>query len=355
MTAEVEWQVDGERRTLHAWLFAHARDQHVHESQSAFTVVIIQTEIEGDEIDHRGDHRMGTLDRRTRGQPADCDQPARTQIVVLVEAGLRNTHLVSQPRWAGVATCQVSPHPESDTACRPMTARLRVHRDIADHACIQAGRGMRLLSHLFANNREWAAEMTRLNPEFFARLSRQQAPEYLWIGCADSRVPANQIVGLPPGEMFVHRNVANVVVHTDLNCLSTIHFAVAVLRVRHIIICGHYGCGGVLAALRDEKIGLVDNWLRHVQDVRWKHQDELRRLASEPERHGRLCELNVIEQVVNTSKTTVVRDAWSRGQALAVHGWIYDLRDGLLRDLGICVAGDSELPADTGAVRATGQ
>jgi carbonic anhydrase len=201
---------------------------------------------------------------------------------------------------------------------------------------------MRYLNDLFTNNRAWAAEMTRQDPEFFERLSRQQAPQYLWIGCSDSRVPANQIVGLLPGEMFVHRNVANVVVHTDLNCLSTIQFAVDVLRVGHIIVCGHYGCGGVLAALRDEKVGLADNWLRHVQDVRGKHKAQLE--AIEPgERHKRLCELNVIEQVVNVSQTTIVRDAWARGQALAVHGWVYDLRDGLLRDLGMNVAGEDEL------------
>lgn len=189
------------------------------------------------------------------------------------------------------------------------------------------------LEHLFAKNRAWAEEMTRQDPEFFSRLARQQAPQFLWIGCSDSRVPANQIVGLLPGEMFVHRNVANVVVHTDLNCLSTIQFAVEVLRVQHIIVCGHHGCGGVLAALRDDKLGLVANWLRHVQDVRWKYQAELDALNSEAARHNRLCELNVIEQVVNVSNTTIVRDAWARGQELAIHGWIYDLRDGLLRDL----------------------
>jgi carbonic anhydrase len=202
---------------------------------------------------------------------------------------------------------------------------------------------MRVLSHLFASNRAWAADMTRQDPEFFERLAAQQAPKYLWIGCSDSRVPANQIVGLLPGEMFVHRNVANVVVHTDLNCLSAIQFAVEVLRVGHVIVCGHYGCGGVLAALRDEKLGLIDNWLRHVQDIRGKHRAELDALGSEKERHLRLCELNVREQVVNVSQTTVVRDAWARGQELAVHGWIYDLRDGLLRDLGLCVTAESEL------------
>jgi carbonic anhydrase len=194
-----------------------------------------------------------------------------------------------------------------------------------------------LLNDLFANNRAWATRMARQDPDFFTRLSSQQAPQYLWIGCADSRVPANEIVGLAPGELFVHRNVANVVVHADLNCLSVLQFAVEVLKVQHIIVCGHYGCGGVGAALRDERLGLVDNWLRHVQDVRWKHQTELDGLPTEQKRHDRLCELNVVEQVLNVSQTTVVRDAWSRGQQLEVHGWIYDLHDGLLRDLGVSV------------------
>lgn len=202
---------------------------------------------------------------------------------------------------------------------------------------------MRVLSHLFANNRAWAAEITKREPDFFARLSRQQAPQYLWIGCSDSRVPANQIVGLLPGEMFVHRNVANVVVHADLNCLSAIQYAVKVLGVAHIIVCGHYGCGGILSVLRDEKLGLIDNWLRHVQDVRAKHQIQLVGLATEAQRHDRLCELNVIEQVVNVSQTAVVLEAWARGQALAVHGWIYKLTDGLLQDLGMCVAAEAEL------------
>jgi carbonic anhydrase len=202
---------------------------------------------------------------------------------------------------------------------------------------------MRILSHLFANNQAWAKEMTARDPDFFGRLSRQQAPEYLWIGCSDSRVPANQIVGLLPGEMFVHRNVANVVIHTDLNCLSAIQFAVEVLGVKHVIVCGHYGCGGVLASLRDQKLGLIDNWLRHVQDVRRKHQAQLDALQTEAERHSCLCEWNVIEQVVNVSQTTVVRDAWGRGQDLAVHGWIYALRDGLLQDLDMCVTSEAEL------------
>jgi carbonic anhydrase len=203
---------------------------------------------------------------------------------------------------------------------------------------------MRVLSHLFVQNQAWAAAMLRHDPEFFERLARQQAPRYLWIGCSDSRVPANQIVGLLPGEMFVHRNVANVVVHTDLNCLSAIQFAVEVLRVEHVIVCGHYGCGGVLAALRDDRLGLIDNWLRHIQDVRSKHRAQLDRLANVPQRHDCLCELNVIEQVANVSLTTIVRDAWTRGQSLAVHGWIYGLRDGLLRDLGMCVTAETELP-----------
>jgi carbonic anhydrase len=213
---------------------------------------------------------------------------------------------------------------------------------------------MRLLHHLFANNQEWAARMTRQDSEFFRRLSGQQAPQYLWIGCADSRVPANEIVGLLPGELLVHRNVANVVVHTDLNCLSVIQFAVEVLRVRHIIVSGHYGCGGVLAALRDDRLGLVDNWLRHVQDVRWKHHAQLDALDTEAQQHDRLCELNVIEQVANVSQTTVVRDAWSRGQELAVHGWIYDLHDGLLRDLGISVVAAMENRARADAAQADG-
>jgi carbonic anhydrase len=200
------------------------------------------------------------------------------------------------------------------------------------------------LNDLIANNRAWAAARTQQDPDFFLRLTMQQAPEYLWIGCSDSRVPANEIVGLPPGEMFVHRNLANVVLHADLNCLSTIQYAVDVLRVRHIIVCGHYGCGGVLTALRDEKAGLCVNWLRHVQDVRWKFQNELDALESEEQRHRRLCELNVREQAVNVSQTTIVRDAWSRGQGLAVHGWIYDLSDGLVRDLGVSVQAAVALP-----------
>jgi carbonic anhydrase len=204
---------------------------------------------------------------------------------------------------------------------------------------------MRELAHLFENNRNWAADMTRQDAEFFRRLAAQQTPQYLWIGCSDSRVPANQIVGLMAGDMFVHRNVANVVIHTDLNCLAAIQFGVDVLRVAHVIVCGHYGCGGVLAALRDDKFGLIDNWLRHVQDVRAKHRVDLDGLKAESERHARLCELNVIEQVINVSQTTIVRDAWRRGQQLAVHGWIYDINDGLLRDLNMCVTSEAEAAA----------
>ncbi|HEY0157073.1 MAG TPA: carbonate dehydratase [Thermoanaerobaculia bacterium] len=201
-----------------------------------------------------------------------------------------------------------------------------------------------VLDDLFANNRAWAAEMVRRDPDFFMRLAEQQAPQYFWIGCSDSRVPANEIVGLLPGEMFVHRNVANVVVHTDLNCLSALQFAVDVLRVRDVIVCGHYGCGGVRAALMGEKLGLCDNWLRHVQDVRAKYVAELDALPTDADRHRRLCELNVLEQVVNVSKTTIVRDAWARGQSLSVHGCAYDVRDGLLRDLGLRVSAEGELP-----------
>ena len=185
------------------------------------------------------------------------------------------------------------------------------------------------------------------NPDFFLNLSRQQSPEYLWIGCSDSRVPANQIVGLAPGELFVHRNVANVVVHTDLNCLSVMQFAVDVLKVRHIIVCGHYGCSGVRAALYRDRLGLVDNWLRHVRDVRQKHETVLAAVSDETERCNKLCELNVIEQVANVCQTTIVREAWERGQELAVHGWIYALQDGLLRDLNVTITGS---PEDTSAL-----
>ena len=189
---------------------------------------------------------------------------------------------------------------------------------------------------LFANNRAWAADLVAHDPGFFTELAERQTPEYLWIGCSDSRVPANQIVGLEPGEVFVHRNVANVVVHTDLNCLSVLQYAVEVLGVKHVIVCGHYGCGGVQAALDGSRHGLIDNWLRHVTDVAEKHAVELGSLRDQP-RFDRLCELNVAEQVVNVSQTTIVEDAWARGQELTVHGLVYGLQDGLLRDLEVSV------------------
>ena len=198
------------------------------------------------------------------------------------------------------------------------------------------------LAHLFDFNRAWSKRMQEIDPQFFSRLSQLQSPEYLWIGCSDSRVPANQIVGLLPGEIFVHRNVANVVVHTDLNCLSVIQFAVDALKVRHIMVVGHYGCGGVQAALRGERIGLVDIWLRHVQDVRDKHLADLRALPEEAQQ-DRLCELNVLEQAANICQTHVVQDAWQRGQPLTVHGWIYGLKDGLVRDLGLTVRRSEDL------------
>ena len=200
------------------------------------------------------------------------------------------------------------------------------------------------LAHLFANNAAWAQSVREQDPDFFQRLSQQQSPEYLWIGCSDSRVPSNQIVGVLPGEVFVHRNIANLVVHTDLNCLSVLQFAVEVLRIRHVIVCGHYGCSGVRAALERERHGLVDNWLRHLQDVRAKHDAPLNALADPDTRAGRLSELNVVEQVVNVCNTSIVSDAWARGQPLTVHGWIYGVHDGLLRDLRMTVAGPDELP-----------
>lgn len=195
------------------------------------------------------------------------------------------------------------------------------------------------LENLFENNRLWAQRVQEQTPGFFAQLSKQQRPSYLWIGCSDSRVPANEIVGLLPGELFVHRNIANVVVHSDLNCLSVIQFAVEVLKVRHIILCGHYGCSGVRLALRRERIGLADNWLGHVHDVHLKNESTLSSINNEQERLDRLCELNVVEQVSNISKTTIVNEAWERGQQLSVHGWIYGLQDGLLRDLKVTNSG----------------
>ncbi len=204
---------------------------------------------------------------------------------------------------------------------------------------------MRALHQLFKQNKAWSENIRVQDPDFFTKLSHQQAPAYLWIGCSDSRVPANQIVGLLPGELFVHRNVANLVVHTDLNCLSAMQFAVDVLKVKHIIVCGHYGCGGVRAALRDERLGLVDNWLRHVRDVQLKHERRLVVIGDEDQRWDHLCELNVIEQVLNVCQTTVVRDSWQCGQELTVHGWIYKVDDGLLQDLNICINHPNQIDA----------
>ncbi len=197
------------------------------------------------------------------------------------------------------------------------------------------------LADLFERNRAWASAMVASDPDVFTSLAARQSPEYLWIGCSDSRVPANQIVGLAPGDVFVHRNVANVVVHTDLNCLSVLQYAVDILRVKHVIVCGHYGCGGVAAALTGARHGLIDNWLRHVEDVCETHAQELGSLPEE-QRLDRLCELNVVEQVLNVSKTTVVEDAWARGEELTVHGLVYGLEDGLLRDLGVSTSGREE-------------
>jgi carbonic anhydrase len=191
------------------------------------------------------------------------------------------------------------------------------------------------LKQLLENNRAWAKDMLSHDKQYFSRLAQQQSPQYLWIGCSDSRVPANQITGLAPGEVFVHRNIANVVVHTDLNCLSVIQFAVDILKVRHVILCGHYGCSGVEAAMTKHRIGLSDNWLRHVQDVAAKHEGELAKTVGQSLRHRRLCELNVREQVQNIAQCTAVQEAWERSQPLEVHGWIYDLKDGLITDLQV--------------------
>jgi carbonic anhydrase len=194
------------------------------------------------------------------------------------------------------------------------------------------------LDQLLSNNKDWAKRMISKDPEFFKKLVAQQSPEFLWIGCSDSRVPANEIVGLLPGELFVHRNVANVIVHTDLNSLSVLQFAIDVLGVKHIIVCGHYGCSGVHAALERRRVGLADNWLRHVQDVHQKHERYLGEVLPSKERRDRLCELNVLEQVINVCQTTIVQDAWERGQKLTVHSWVYSLEDGIVRDLGMAVS-----------------
>jgi carbonic anhydrase len=201
------------------------------------------------------------------------------------------------------------------------------------------------LQELLDNNRKWAESVVARDKDFFNRLASQQSPQYMWIGCSDSRVPANELLGLMPGEIFVHRNVANLVVHTDLNCLSVLQFAIDVLKVKHIIVCGHYGCSGVHAAMTRQRVGLADNWLRHVQDVHQKHEAYLGEVLGEQERHHRLCELNVIEQVANVCQTTSVQDAWERGQELTIHSWVYGLKDGTLRDLEFTVNGPEELLA----------
>jgi carbonic anhydrase len=205
---------------------------------------------------------------------------------------------------------------------------------------------MKDLRRLLDQNRTWAANIKASDPEFFQTLAKQQSPRFLWIGCSDSRVPATQLVGMVPGEMFVHRNVANVVVHTDFNCLSVMQYAVDVLKVEHIIVCGHHGCGGVKAAMDNLQLGLINNWLRHVQDVIEEHEEMLAKIDDEDQRLNRLCELNVIEQVLNVGRTTIVQGAWQRGQELVVHGWIYGLQDGLLRDLGVTIDNAKSLAAD---------
>lgn len=194
---------------------------------------------------------------------------------------------------------------------------------------------MKTLKHLLENNKNWSEKVKRQMPDFFTDLAKQQNPEYVWIGCSDSRVSASNIVGLMPGEVFVHRNIANLVIHTDMNCLSVLQFAVEVLQVKHIIVCGHYGCGGVKAALENQRHGLIDNWLRHIQDTANLYAEILSQIESDEEKLDKLCELNVIEQVVNVAETTIVQDAWQRGQTLRVHGWIYDLQDGIISDLGV--------------------
>lgn len=202
---------------------------------------------------------------------------------------------------------------------------------------------MRTLKNLFQNNLNWSNKIKETQPDFFRKLATQQKPKYLWIGCSDSRVPANEIVGLLPGEIFVHRNVANVVVHTDFNCLSVIEYAVEVLQVEHIIVCGHYGCGGVQTAMQNSELGLIDNWLRHIKDVYNKHSKTLNAISEESLRLNRLCELNIIEQVSNVCHTTIVQHAWRIGRQLSVHGWVYGLSDGLLKDLRVCVSGAEEI------------
>ena len=202
---------------------------------------------------------------------------------------------------------------------------------------------MKTLKHLLDNNKNWSERVRQTRPTFFSDLAQQQNPEYVWIGCSDSRVSASNIVGLLPGEVFVHRNIANMVIHTDMNCLSVLQFAVEVLQVKHIIVCGHYGCGGVKAALENKRHGLIDNWLRHIQDTANLYDEVLSNIENEDEKLNKLCELNVIEQVLNVGETTIVQDAWDNGQSLRVHGWIYDLSDGIISDLGIHLENLSEV------------
>ena len=198
---------------------------------------------------------------------------------------------------------------------------------------------MRVLKEFFDKNKEWAKNVKKIDPDFFIKLSKQQSPEILWIGCSDSRVPANEIVGMESGKIFVHRNIANVVVHTDLNCLSVIQYAVEVLKVKHIIVCGHYGCGGIKAAMENKEHGLIDNWLRHIKDVYRYHQQKIDALENDDQKYKLMCELNIIEQVANVCHTTIVQNAWKAGQELAVHGWIYSLEDGILKDMNVCITG----------------
>ncbi len=202
-----------------------------------------------------------------------------------------------------------------------------------------------MLDEIFDNNKKWAARIKQLDPDFFAKLSRQQTPEYLWIGCSDSRVPANEIAGMMPGEIFVHRNIANLVIQTDLNCLSVMQFAVEVLKVKHIIVTGHYGCGGVAAALEDEEHGLIDNWLRNIQEVYHQNRDRIDQIPERKDKVNALCELNVIKQASNVCRSTIVQRAWRAGQELAVHGWIYGIEDGILRNLDVSVTGPDQAPA----------
>lgn len=202
---------------------------------------------------------------------------------------------------------------------------------------------MRILKNLFDSNKKWAEKIKGEDPDFFAKLSKQQNPEYLWIGCSDSRVPANEIVDMLPGEIFVHRNIANVVIHTDLNCLSVIQYAVEVLQVKHIIVCGHYGCGGVKAAMENKEYGLIDNWLRNIRDIHRLYQEKIEAVQGEKEKFDLLCELNVVEQVANVCHTSIVQNAWKNGQDLTVHGWIYSIEDGILKDLDVCATSLDEI------------